>query len=115
MVGVGRWGTLDPWLGIPITWDQISGAKAIVESNFNDFNVEPSQGSHFFQNLTSFKVGYFTVNDLAKNGLLDWDWLNSRSIKEKKEFTYHIRLENPITIKINGRENKGLIIKPQKD
>lgn len=112
LVGVGRWGTLDSWLGIPISWDQISGAKAIVESNFKDFDVEPSQGSHFFQNLTSFKVGYFTVNETKKNGFIDWEWLTSQKIVEQKGVTRHIRLKSPITIKINGRENKGVIIKP---
>jgi hypothetical protein len=71
LIGVGRWGSFDPWLGIPVTWDQISGAKAIIESNFHDFDVEPSQGSHFFQNLTSFKVGYFTVNNHTGKGLID--------------------------------------------
>lgn len=111
LIGVGRWGTLDPWLGIPISWDQISGAKAIVESNFKDFDVEPSQGSHFFQNLTSFKVGYFTVNETKRNGFIDWKWLTSQKIVEKKGVTRHIELKTPITIKINGRENKGVIIK----
>ena len=112
LIGVGRWGTLDPWLGIPITWENISGAKAIVESNFKDFDVEPSQGSHFFQNLTSFKVGYFTVHRSIGNGFIDWDWLSEQKIVEKKGAVTHIKLETPITIKINGRENKGVIIKP---
>ncbi|MCF6271322.1 MAG: DUF5752 family protein [Melioribacteraceae bacterium] len=112
LIGVGRWGTLDPWLGIPISWDQISGAKAIVESNFKDFDVEPSQGSHFFQNLTSFKVGYFTVNETKNNGFIDWKWLTSQKVVEQKGVTRHIILDSPITIKINGRENKGIIIKP---
>ncbi len=112
LIGVGRWGTLDPWLGIPISWDQISGAKAIVESNFKDFDVEPSQGSHFFQNLTSFKVGYFTVNETKKNGFIDWKWLTSQKLVETKGVTRHLELDSPITIKINGRENKGVVIKP---
>lgn len=112
LIGVGRWGTLDPWLGIPITWEQISGAKAIVESNFKDFDVEPSQGSHFFQNLTSFKVGYFTVHRNIGSGFIDWDWLSSQKVLEKKGSVTHITLNTPITIKINGRENKGVIIKP---
>ncbi|MCK5457246.1 MAG: histidine kinase, partial [Melioribacteraceae bacterium] len=112
LIGVGRWGSFDPWLGIPVTWDQISGAKAIIESNFHDFDVEPSQGSHFFQNLTSFKIGYFTVNNHTGKGLIDWNWLDKHKITEKKEFTYHITLKDPLTIKINGHENKGLIIKP---
>jgi len=113
LIGVGRWGTLDPWLGIPISWDQISGAKAIVESNFKDFDVEPSQGSHFFQNLTSFKVGYFTVNTMKNNGFIDWKWLASQKVVEQKGVTSHIELDSPITIKINGRENRGIIIKSE--
>ncbi len=112
LIGVGRWGSFDPWLGIPVTWDQISGAKAIIESNFLDFDVEPSQGSHFFQNLTSFKVGYFTVNEHTSKGFIDWKWLDEHRLKEKKEHTSHIRLKKPVTIKINGHQNKGLIIKP---
>ena len=75
LIGVGRWGTLDPWLGIPVTWEQISGAKAIVEADFKEISVEPSQGSHFFQNIISFMVGYFTVNLEKKIGSLDWKWL----------------------------------------
>ncbi|MCF6271320.1 MAG: histidine kinase, partial [Melioribacteraceae bacterium] len=97
---------------IPINWEEISGAKAIVESNFKDFDVEPSQGSHFFQNLTSFKVGYFTVNSHKGNGFIDWAWLLEQNIVEEKSVAKHIMLEFPITIKINGRENKGIIIKP---
>lgn len=112
LVGVGRWGTLDPWLGIPVMWEQISGARAIVESNFKDFNVQPSQGSHFFQNLTSFKVGYFTVDQFTEQGFLDWDWLLKQKIREQKEFVKLIRLHEPITIKIDGHQGRGVIIKP---
>ena len=114
LVGVGRWGTLDPWLGIPITWEQISGAKAIVETNFKDFDVEPSQGSHFFQNLTSFKVGYFTVHRNIGNGFVDWAWLGEQRVAERKGSVAHITLKTPINVKINGRENKGVIGKPVK-
>jgi CheY-like chemotaxis protein len=113
LIGVGRWGSLDSWLGIPIGWEQISAAKAIVESNFKDFDVEPSQGSHFFQNLTSFKVGYFTVNTNKNNGFIDWEWLRSQKLVEQKGFAQHVKLDSPIIIKINGRENKGVIIKPK--
>ncbi len=112
LAGLGRWGSLDPWLGIPVSWDMINGARAIIESNFHDFNVTPSQGSHFFQNLTSFKVGYFTVNNYEKKGLLDWNWLQSIKPYHEKNFIKHLRFENPITIKINGMKNKGVILKP---
>lgn len=112
LIGLGRWGTLDPWLGIPVTWEQINGAKAIIESNFTDFNVTPSQGSHFFQNLTSFKIGYFTVDGFTQQGFIDWNWLLQQKTIERKNFTKHIQLEQPLTIKINGHRNKGIITKP---
>lgn len=113
LIGVGRWGSIDPWLGIPINWDGISGAKVIVESNFRDFNVEPSQGSHFFQNITAFQIGYFTINNKSKDNFIDWDWLYSQPIVEAKEFSYHIKLDNPITVIINGHKNEGIILKPE--
>ena len=114
LIGVGRWGSLDQWLGIPVTWDQIAGASVIVESGFKDFNVTPSQGSHFFQNITSFKTGYFTVNDLNKSGFIDWQWLHKQSALEELTYTKHLQFEEPITIKINGHKNKGVITKPGK-
>ncbi|MFI5237669.1 MAG: PEP/pyruvate-binding domain-containing protein, partial [Ignavibacteriales bacterium] len=107
LIGLGRWGSLDPWLGIPVTWDQISGAAAIVESGFKDFEVEPSQGSHFFQNITSFRVGYFTVDANEKIGFIDWDWLNSQNVVEELEFTKHLQFKKPASVKINGHKNMG--------
>lgn len=112
LIGVGRWGSIDPWLGIPVTWDQISGASVIVESGFKDFQVTPSQGSHFFQNLTSFRVGYFTVNSIDHQGFIDWDWLNNQKAFEEFSFTKHLRFEKPIAVRINGHENRGVILKP---
>ena len=112
LIGVGRWGSLDPWLGIPVTWDQISGASVIVESGFKDFSVTPSQGSHFFQNITSFRIGYFTVNSLEHQGFIDWDWLSDLKPIEELNYTKHIHFEQSITVKINGRKNKGVILKP---
>jgi CheY-like chemotaxis protein len=112
LLGVGRWGSLDPWLGIPVTWDQISGASVIVEAGFKDFQVTPSQGSHFFQNLTSFRVGYFTVNSIDHVGFIDWDWLIKQTAEEELVFTKHIKFTEPISVKINGHENRGVILKP---
>lgn len=112
LIGLGRWGTLDPWLGIPVTWESINGAKAIIESNFSDFNVAPSQGSHFFQNLTSFKVGYFTIDEFSQQGFINWHWLNKQHVVEDKGFAKHIKLEKPVVIKINGHKSKGIILKP---
>ena len=115
LIGIGRWGSLDPWLGIPVTWDQISGAAAIVESGFKDFEVEPSQGSHFFQNITSFRVGYFTVDAANKIGFIDWDWLLSQPVLEELKFTKHLQFKEPVSVKINGHKNIGVIIKPNND
>jgi len=112
LIGLGRWGSLDPWLGIPVTWDQISGAAAIVESGFKDFEVEPSQGSHFFQNITSFRVGYFTVDAAQKIGFIDWNWLHSQKVVEQFEYTKHIKFLQPASVKINGHKNIGIILKP---
>jgi hypothetical protein len=113
LIGVGRWGTLDPWLGIPVKWDQISGARAIVEAGFRDFSVTPSQGSHFFQNITSFMVGYFTVGSEGGQGLVDWDWLSSIRSVEEKAYTRHLQFQSPVIIKMNGQLNKGIILKPK--
>ncbi|MBI1805040.1 MAG: histidine kinase [Ignavibacteriae bacterium] len=113
LIGVGRWGTLDPWLGIPVRWDQISGAKAIVETGFKDFIVTPSQGSHFFQNITAFMVGYFTVNPLHGEGSLDWEWLSQCDAVEEKIYTRHLQLTAPLLIRMNGHEHKGIILKPE--
>lgn len=113
LIGVGRWGSLDQWLGIPVAWDQISGAGAIVESGFKDFEVTPSQGSHFFQNITSFRVGYFTVNSFIHQGFIDWDWLARQPAVEELQYTKHLHFDKPVLVKINGHQNKGIILKPE--
>lgn len=112
LIGVGRWGSLDPWLGIPVTWDQIAGASVIVEAGFKDLNVTPSQGSHFFQNITSFRVGYFTINSFIHFGFIDWDWLTNIPAVEELKYTRHLRFDQPVIVKISGHKNKGIIIKP---
>ena len=114
LIGVGRWGTLDPWLGVPVEWEQIAGARVIVESSFVDMEVTPSQGSHFFQNLTSFMVGYFSVGSNFKNSLIDWNWLKACPTISEKVYTKHIELSSPIIIKMNGTSNEGIILKPEK-
>jgi len=113
LIGLGRWGTLDPWLGIPVTWSNISGAKVIVEAGMKDMDVEPSQGSHFFHNITSFMIHYFTINSKIKDNFIDWDWLSSIQPIEEKKYVKHIRLEKPLTIKMNTYQKLGVIIKPQ--
>jgi hypothetical protein len=111
LIGVGRWGSRDPWLGIPVTWDQVAGAQVIVEAGLRDLNVTPSQGTHFFQNLTSFNVGYFTVNPERGDGVLDWDWLDARPELSKEAHVRHLRLRDPILVLVDGRRNEGLILK----
>jgi hypothetical protein len=113
LIGIGRWGSLDQWLGIPVTWEQISGAKTIIETGFKDMSVTPSQGSHFFQNITSFMIGYFTVDESQQQGSLDWDWLLNQSPLEKKQYTKLFRFDKPLTVKINGRQSRGVILKPE--
>lgn len=113
LFGVGRWGTLDPWLGIPVEWEQIAGARIIVEASFVDMEVTPSQGSHFFQNLTSFMVGYFSVGNNFKNSFIDWDWLLSQKTVSEKKYTKHIELSSSLIIKMNGKTNEGIILKPE--
>jgi CheY-like chemotaxis protein len=112
LIGVGRWGSTDPWLGIPVTWDQIAGARVIVESGFRDFRVTPSQGSHFFQNLTSFQIGYFTVNEDFGEGFVDWTWMAAQPAAAEHRFVRHLRFDTPLVVKMNGRRNVGLIYKP---
>ena len=113
LIGVGRWGSLDPWLGIPVNWEQIAGARAIIETGFKEFSVEPSQGSHFFQNITSFMIGYFHVNTHKEQGMLNWEWLLRQKAESSMEFTRVLHFESPIIIKMNGHQNKGVIFKPE--
>ena len=112
LVGVGRWGSTHPWLGIPVRWADIAGAVVIVEAGFKDFRVTPSQGTHFFQNLTSLNVGYFTVNQNVGEGFVDWDWLAEQSAEEEIGCTRHIRFQAPVAVSMNGKIQKGIIRKP---
>jgi CheY-like chemotaxis protein len=112
LIGVGRWGSNDPWLGIPVEWDEISGARAIVEAGFRDFRVTPSQGSHFFQNLTAFQIGYITVNPDAGEGSVDWQWLAEQPAVEEQGCVRHLRFSQPLPIIMNSRLSQGVIFKP---
>jgi hypothetical protein len=113
LIGVGRWGSNDPWLGIPVEWDEISGARAIVEAGFRDIRVTPSQGSHFFQNLTAFQVGYFTVNPDAGDGSIDWEWLATQAAVEEQECVRHLHFSHPLRVIMNSKLSQGLIFKPE--
>ena len=112
LIGVGRWGSNDPWLGIPVEWDEISGARAIVEAGFRDFRVTPSQGSHFFQNLTAFQIGYFTVNPDAGEGSVDWEWLSLQPGVEEDGCVRHLQFAEPFRVVMNSRTSQGMIFKP---
>jgi hypothetical protein len=111
LIGFGRWGSSDPWLGIPIEWAQISGAKVIVEATLSGMNVELSQGSHFFHNLTSFKVNYFTTN-FDGQYKIDWEWLNQQQVVAETDLIKHVKTISPLKIIISGQSGRGVIKKP---
>lgn len=112
LVGPGRWGSSDPALGIPVKWSQIAGARLIVESALPGYRIEPSQGTHFFQNLTSFGVGYFTVDPDAGNGLIDMAYLDAIPAVYESGQLRIVKFDTPLTIAINGRKSKGIVLKP---
>lgn len=112
LIGPGRWGSSDPWLGIPIKWPQISAARIIIESGLKNYRIDPSQGTHFFQNLTSFRVGYFTINPYINEGFYDVEFLNSLPSVYEDTYIRHVKFENPLEIMIDGRNHKGMILKP---
>jgi hypothetical protein len=110
LMGFGRWGTSDPWLGIPIVWSQISGVKVIVETTLPSLNSDFSQGSHFFHNVFSSGVFYFSVFD-NQNNKIDWEWLKSRKTVGESKHVRHVELQSPLKIKVDGRTGRGVIIK----
>jgi hypothetical protein len=112
LIGFGRWGSSDPWLGIPVDWSQISGARAIVEATTPTMNVELSQGSHFFHNLSSFQVSYFSVRHDSEHAV-DWDWLGRQPVVAEQRFVRHVRAAEPLTIRVDGRQGRGVILKPE--
>jgi hypothetical protein len=95
-----------------VSWDAISGARVIVEAGFRDFRVAPSQGSHFFQNLVSFQVGYFTTNPELGDGYVDWDWLAAQPAIAEEGHVRLIEFERPVVVRMNGRTSEGVILKP---
>ena len=111
LIGPGRWGSRDPWLGIPVEWPQISSARAIVETDFTDLQVEPSLGSHFFHNLTCFGVAFFCVHTHQKQGYINWDWLRrQRCIEDALDGgVRHLRLERPVQVLVDGSSGHGVI------
>lgn len=111
LIGPGRWGSTDQWLGIPVKWPQISAARIIIESGLKNYRIDPSQGTHFFQNLTSFRVGYFTINPYINEGTYDVDTLNRMNAVYEDDYIRHVRFENPLEIMIDGKKHKGVILK----
>lgn len=113
LVGVGRWGSTQSWLGVPVRWSDISGARVIVEAGFKDFRVSPSQGTHFFQNLASLNIGYFTVNEDSGEGFVDWDFLAAWPAEEEIGPVRHLRFGAPVIVAMNGSSQHGIIRKPR--
>jgi hypothetical protein len=115
LAGPGRWGSADPWLGIPVKWAQISGARCIVETGFEDMEVDPSQGSHFFQNIVSLGIGYLSIDTRRNAGdLIDFAWLDLQPAKTETRYLRHIVFAEPLRIILSGRKNYGVVLKPQK-
>ncbi|MCX7863208.1 MAG: phosphoenolpyruvate synthase [Bacteroidales bacterium] len=112
LIGPGRWGSSDPWLGIPVKWAQISAARVIVESGLENYRIDPSQGTHFFQNLTSFRVGYFTINPYMNDGYYDVNFLLNVPCVYEDEYIRHVSFNKACKVLIDGKTNHGVIYKP---
>ena len=113
LIGPGRWGSSDTALGIPVKWPHISSARRIVESSLGNYRIEPSQGTHFFQNLTSFGVGYFTIDPSSNDGIYDVEYLNRRPAIYESDFIRIVKFDSPLVIGINGRKGEGVVVKPE--
>ncbi len=112
LIGPGRWGSQDPWLGVPVRWSQISNARVIVEMGLENYHVEPSQGTHFFQNLTSLRVGYLTINPSIGEGSIDMSWLDNQQAIEETTLLKHLRFGKPITTLMDGQNSRGVVLFP---
>ena len=115
LIGPGRWGSSDSWLGIPVKWPHISAARIIVEAGLTNYRVDPSQGTHFFQNLTSFGVGYFTVNAYRKDGIYNQEYLNSLPAVHETQYLRHVDFDKPLIVKMDGKKNIGVVMMPGKE
>jgi hypothetical protein len=111
LIGPGRWGSADRWLGIPVGWNDIHGVSVIVETATTKLNADPSQGSHFFHNITSLGLGYLTIPRDSDQDFIAWEWLESKPVETATTYLDHIRLPQPITVKIDGRQSKGVLLK----
>ena len=113
LVGPGRWGSSDTWLGIPVKWPHISAARVIVEAGLTNYRVDPSQGTHFFQNLTSFGVGYFTINAYCNDGVYNQAFLDSLPAAHETQYLRHVHFSEPLVVKMDGRKKMGVVMLPQ--
>jgi len=113
LIGFGRWGTADRFLGIPVKWSNISGAKAIIETSLQDFMVDFSQGTHFFHNIVTANIGYFHIKHTAENHFIDWEWLQAKKPVEELQYVNHVRLDQPLIVRIDARNTEGMIIKQE--
>ncbi|MBI5537329.1 MAG: hypothetical protein HY898_31695 [Deltaproteobacteria bacterium] len=110
LIGFGRWGSSDPWLGIQVNWGQIAGARVIVEATLPSMTPDFSQGSHFFHNLSSFRVLYFSVSHTSDTGIR-WDWLAQQQVVSESEHVRHVRLPRPMRVKVDGRKSRGVVLR----
>jgi hypothetical protein len=112
LIGPGRWGSRDPWLGIPVAWSQISGVKAIVETDFADLDIDASQGSHFFHNLTSFDIPFLAVHRRHGDGTVAWDWLTAQPAVSEAlgGCVRHVRLGRPVEVLVDGAGHRGMVV-----
>jgi hypothetical protein len=111
LIGPGRWGSRDRFLGIPVRWPQISRAKVILETGLKDFIVEASQGTHFFHNLLAMNVGYFTIPYTSQTDFVDWDWLMKQPHCQRGEYFVHLEFDHPLLVKMDGKTGKAVILK----
>lgn len=113
LVGPGRWGSSDSWLGIPVKWPHIAAARVIVEAGLTNYRIDPSQGTHFFQNLTSFGVGYFTINAFMEDGVYNQEFLNAQPAVYETKYIRHLHFDNPLIVKMDGKKKLGVVLLPQ--
>ena len=111
LIGPGRWGTRDRFIGIPVVWSQISNAKVIVEMSLPEFPLDASLGSHFFHNVTSMNVGYFSIQHSSHTSYIQWDILNDQELVEQTGFVRHIRFQDPMCIMMDGKKRISVILK----
>jgi hypothetical protein len=120
LIGPGRWGSADPWLGIPVQWSDISGVAAIIEVQNDKIRADPSQGTHFFQNIVSLGIPYLTLDEngeqkgYTKKDFLDWDWLEEQPLEEKRNYIRHIRLDKPFVLKCDGTKSESVLFQMEK-